>query len=127
MSVINSEYATLAQLICDLTRYCSMKEEYFAASFNLSPTEVRFLKIFSLDNCLTIKEIKEKLGLTSGRITHILTSLPTKRLIERSPEESDKRNIIVRLLPNAAPLISNLNQNYNHLHQNILENINKEE
>lgn len=127
MSVINSEYLSLAELICDLTRYCAMKEEYFAASFNLSPTEVRFLKFFSLKDYLTIKEIREKLGLTAGRITHILASLESKKLIIRIPEKNDKRNIIVKLLPKATPLISNLQQNYNSLHKDILESVDKDE
>lgn len=124
---MDSEYISLAELICDLTRYCAIKEEYFAASFNLSPTEVRFLKIFSFNYSFTIKEIREKLELTPGRITHILDSLEAKKLIVRIPEKDDKRNIIVKLLPKATPLIANLQHNYNDLHKNILESVDKKE
>jgi len=99
MSKIKSKHESLAELVCELTRYCALKEEYFAASFNLSPTEVRFLKLFAFQDVYTIKELREKLGLTPGRITHILDSLEAKKLISRLQDEKDKRNIIVKLLP----------------------------
>lgn len=127
MSKKTNDYEILAELICDLTRNCTIKEEFFAASFNLSPTEVRFLKIFAFDNSLTIKQIKEKLKLTPGRITHILASLEEKKLLIRIQDENDKRNIIVKLLPKATPLIQNLHQNYNRLHKDILKNVNAED
>lgn len=68
----------VAELICELTRNCNIKEEYFASSFNLSPTEVRFLKLFAIKPVYTIKELRDVLKLTPGRITHILTSLEEK-------------------------------------------------
>jgi len=127
MSKIKSKHESLAELVCELTRYCALKEEYFAASFNLSPTEVRFLKLFAFQDVYTIKELREKLGLTPGRITHILDSLEAKKLISRLQDEKDKRNIIVKLLPKSLPLISNLSENYNKLHEEILEDVNDEE
>ncbi|PJA97348.1 MAG: hypothetical protein CO129_01725 [Ignavibacteriales bacterium CG_4_9_14_3_um_filter_34_10] len=127
MSKIKSKHESLAELVCELTRYCALKEEYFAASFNLSPTEVRFLKLFAFQDVYTIKELREKLGLTPGRITHILDSLEAKKLISRLQDEKDKRNIIVKLLPKSLPLISNLSENYNKLHEEILEHVNDEE
>ncbi len=119
----NNNYQILAELICDLTRNCNIKEEYFANSFNLSPTEVRFLKLFAFQKSLSIKELKEKLALSSGRITHILQSLEDKKLVLRYPDEKDKRNILVKLLPKALPLIDNLLDNYDRLHRDILKNV----
>ncbi len=120
-------YRILAELICDLTRNCNIKEEYFANSFNLSPTEVRFLKLFAFQEKYSIKELKEKLSLSPGRITHILQSLETKMLVVRFPDNNDKRNIMVKLLPKATPLIENLLVNYDKLHQDILKNVNSKE
>ncbi len=117
----------LSQLICHLTRRCSLKEDYFAASFNLSPTEVRLLRLFNYSNTYTVKELKDKLQLTSGRITHIISSLENKKLIVRTQDSEDKRNVSVSLLPKSEPLINNLQKSYNDLHQNILQNIPEEE
>ncbi|HMU43568.1 MAG TPA: MarR family transcriptional regulator [Ignavibacteriaceae bacterium] len=117
----------VAELICELTRNCNIKEEYFASSFNLSPTEVRFLKLFAISPTYSIKELRDILKLTPGRITHILSSLEAKKLISRTLDPKDKRVIIVNLMPKAAPLISNLQQNYHELHNKILQNVKEEE
>lgn len=117
----------VAELICELTRNCNIKEEYFAASFNLSPTEIRFLKLFAVKPEYTIKELREILKLTPGRITHILSSLEIKNLISRKLDPKDKRVIVVNLMPKAAPLISNLHQNYHELHSRILQNVEEKE
>lgn len=117
----------VAELICELTRNCDIKEKYFASSFNLSPTEVRFLKLFAVSPIYSIKELREILKLTAGRITHILSALERKKLISRTLDPKDKRVIVVNLLPKAAPLISNLQQNYHELHNRILQNVKEEE
>ena len=123
METNNNDYQRIAELICELTRNCNIKEDFFAASFNLSPTEVRLLKLFAFADSYSIKEIREKLNLTAGRITHILGSLEAKKILQRVPEENDKRNINVQLLPKANLLIQNLHQNYDKLHENLLKNV----
>jgi DNA-binding MarR family transcriptional regulator len=117
----------IAELICELTRNCNIKEEYFASSFNLSPTEVRLLKLFVLSPTYNIKELRDLLKLTPGRITHILTSLEAKKLVSRNSDSKDKRVILVSLLPKANPLITNLNKNYHELHNRILKNVKETE
>ncbi len=124
---MNNNIETIVDLICKLTQICNIKEEYFAASFNLSPTEVRLLKLFSFKQTYTIKELRDILKLTPGRITHILTTLEAKKLIIRSFEPSDKRIIVVNLMPKAKPLISNLQQNYRELHNRIFKRIKEED
>jgi DNA-binding MarR family transcriptional regulator len=123
MVKINNESEAVAELICELTRNCNIKEEIFASSFNLSPTEVRLLKLFAFENTFTIKEIRMKLNLSAGRISHILQSLEAKKLLTRIPDNTDKRSTIVKLLPNASPFIQNLHLNYQRLHGDILKNV----
>jgi DNA-binding MarR family transcriptional regulator len=124
---MSEEIDPLAEMICELTRNCTIKEEYFAASFNLTPTEVRLLKLFSFTSKYTIKELRELLKLTPGRITHILTTLEEKKLITRVQDSSDKRIILVSLTTKALPLINNLRQNYSDLHRRILQSVNASE
>lgn len=118
-----NEYEKLAGLICELTRFCSQKEEFFAASFNLSPTEVRLIMLFSFDTSYSIKHLRETLSLTPGRITHIVDSLEKKKLVERYKDDEDKRNIYVRTTPKAGIFIQNLKDNYIQLHLNLLSNV----
>ncbi len=56
---MNKKVEEISQLICHLTRRCNLKEDYFAASFNLSPTEVRLLRLFNDSNTYTVKELKD--------------------------------------------------------------------
>lgn len=124
---MSREMESITELVCELTRNCNLKEEYFAASFNLSPTEVRILKLFSSAQSFTIKELREKLKLTPGRITHILTSLEEKKLLLRVQDSKDKRTILVNLQPKAQPLINNLEKSYDALHRSILQNVDSAE
>jgi DNA-binding MarR family transcriptional regulator len=127
MEKLKEKIENVAQLICELTRNCTIKEEFFARSFNLSPTEVRFLKLFVHRNLLTVNEIQNLLKLTTGRISHILKSLESKNLITRIKTPKDKRNIEIKLQPKAMLFVNNLHNNYNDLNDSILNQVGKEE
>lgn len=111
---------SIAELICELTRSCNIKEGYFSTSFNLSPTEVRVLKLFISSPALPIKELCSKLRLSPGRVTQILKSLESKKLVIRSTDSKDKRNINVSIMPKGLPFINNLHRSYNELNARIL-------
>lgn len=117
----------LAQLICTLTRNCNIREEYFASSFNLSPAEVKILKLFAFSSTLSVRELCSLMKLTPGRITQIVSSLEEKKLLTRSADPKDKRNVIVSTSPKCQPFINNLNQSYIELHKKVLEKVGKED
>ncbi|NUN10736.1 MAG: MarR family transcriptional regulator [Ignavibacteriaceae bacterium] len=122
-----SDYEVLAEMLCELTRQCGIKEDFFARSFSLSPTEVRLLKLFAFSDIYTVKEIREKLKITPGRVTHIISTLEEKKLIRRLKDTTDRRSIKISLTPGASPFIRNLRRNYSRLHKDILKSISKEE
>ena len=120
MSVKNNQAESMAELICELTRNCNITEGYFSTSFNLSPTEVRVLKLFISTPALPIKELCSKLKLSPGRMTQILKSLERKKLVIRNTDSKDKRNITVSIMPKGLPFINNLHRSYNELNARIL-------
>lgn len=124
---MNNEIQSTAELICELTRLCVLKEEKFAASFNLSPTELKMLKLFDGVNIHKVHDLVSMLKLTPGRITHILTSLEEKKLVLRLPDDKDKRNVNVRLQAKAVFFIENLHKNYIDIHQELLESVGQDE
>lgn len=83
--------------------------------------------LFSFESTYSIKQLREQLSLTPGRITHIVDSLEKKKLVERFKDENDKRNYFVRTMPKANIFIQNMKDNYIQLHQNLLSNVNQEE
>ncbi len=118
--------AEMARLTCELAKTCSAKENYFASLFNLTPAEFKCLRLFTDKLVMSIKEIIYHLEITPGRITHILTSLETKKYITRKIDPTDKRNVLVYLTPNSKPFIRNLNESHIKLNEEILEKIEPE-
>ncbi len=113
----------MADLTCELAKTCFEKEKYFAALFNLTTAEYKCLRLFTNTTSKSIKEIALEMNLTPGRITHILTSLEAKKLIERKVDQTDRRNVIVHLTNKSKPFLSNLNEAYVKIHEELLNNI----
>jgi DNA-binding MarR family transcriptional regulator len=113
----------MADLTCELAKTCFEKEKYFAALFNLTTAEYKCLRLFTNTTSKSIKEISLEMNLTPGRITHILTSLEAKKLIERRVDPSDRRNVIVYLTNKSKPFLNNLNESYVKIHEELLKNI----
>jgi DNA-binding MarR family transcriptional regulator len=118
---------TTAELLCDLTRMCNIKEEHFASGFNLSPGEFRLLKLFVFKNPYAIKEICELLSLTPGRITHLVGSLEKKKLIIKKISPKDKRNVKIFMSKKSEKFISNVYNSHIDFHKGILKHIDDEE
>lgn len=117
---------TMAELTCRLSRACNKKETSFAALFQLTPTELRCLRMFSKKSTVSIKEMINELEISAGRVTHILTSLEKKNYITRRVDKSDKRNHLVDLTPQSRKFISQLTKKHVELHYNILNDISEE-
>lgn len=113
----------MANLTCELAKTCNQKENHFAAMFELTPAEFKCLRLFTHSNIMPIKELTFKLGLTPGRITHILTSLEAKKYVIRKIDPTDKRNIQVFLTPKSEPFIKEINEKHIKIHEDILGKI----
>ncbi|MCW8850464.1 MAG: MarR family transcriptional regulator [Melioribacteraceae bacterium] len=114
---------TMAELTCKLSRACNKKETSFAALFQLTPTELRCLRMFAKKPTVSIKEMIDELEISAGRVTHILTSLEKKNYITRRVDQLDKRNHLVDLTQESKKFISQLTTKHIELHQNILNNL----
>jgi MarR family 2-MHQ and catechol resistance regulon transcriptional repressor len=116
----------IAELTCRLSRACNKKETSFAALFQLTPTELRCLRMFAKKSTVSIKEMIDELEISAGRVTHILTSLENKKYIIRRVDKTDKRNHLVDLTPQSRKFINQLTKKHVELHQNILNDLGEE-
>ncbi|MBN1634401.1 MAG: MarR family transcriptional regulator [Ignavibacteria bacterium] len=116
-----------AELLCDLTRMCTIKEEHFASGYNLTPGEFRLLKLFVFKDQYSVKELCELMNLTPGRITHLVNSLEKKNLIIKKTDLTDKRNIKLYLSKKSSEYLKNVYDNHISFHENLLSNINESE
>ena len=122
MNITKSQAVEMSELTCRLSRACNKKESSSAALFNLTPTELKCLRMFAKKSTVSIKEMIEELEISAGRVTHILTSLEEKKYIIRRIDNSDKRNHLVDLTPESKKFIGLLTKKHIELHQNILSN-----
>lgn len=121
-----SKANAIAELTCRLARSCNRKETSFAALFQLTPTELRCLRMFSKKSTVSIREMIDELEISAGRVTHILTSLESKNYIKRRADELDKRNHLVDITPESRKFINQLTKKHIELHQNILNDLSDE-
>lgn len=125
--VSKTQAIEMSELTCRLARACTKKESSFAALFNLTPTELRCLRMFSKKSTVPIKDMIDELEISAGRVTHILTSLEKKKYIIRRVDKEDKRNHLVDITPSSRKFINQLSQKHVQLHQNIINGINSKE
>ncbi|MFZ1289547.1 MAG: MarR family transcriptional regulator [Melioribacteraceae bacterium] len=126
MNITKSQAIEMSELTCRLSRACNKKESSFAALFNLTPTELKCLRMFAKKPTVSIKEMIDELEISAGRVTHILTSLEEKKYIIRRIDKTDKRNHLVDLTPESKKFINLLTKKHIELHQNILNNFDDE-
>lgn len=116
----------LAQLTFLLARACEEKEQYFTKLYDLTNPEFRCMRFLN-DGCYySVKELANVMGITSGRVTQIITSLENKNYITREIDKNDRRNIKICITENAIPYIKNVTEKHVALHQKVLEHIPEE-
>ena len=116
----------LAQLTFLLARACEEKEQYFTKLYDLTNAEFRCMRFLNCDCFFSVKDLAKLMGLTSGRITQIITSLEKKSLIVREIDQSDRRNIKIRMTEMAIPFIKTVIDTHVELHEKVLSNIKEE-
>ncbi|MCF8259403.1 MAG: MarR family transcriptional regulator [Melioribacteraceae bacterium] len=120
--VINITQAEkLAELTCELARLCQEKDSHFASSFNLSPAEVKILKILKKHDRISVGDVSKYSSLTYGRITQIITNLEKKGLIVRSSDSPDKRSVTISISKRNIPFVENVTNACVNLHSRIIE------
>jgi len=83
--------------------------ERVAASFNLSSNEYVILCVLRASGppyALPPKAITPLMTLSSGGMTNILHGLAARGLIERGPDPSDRRGVLIHITPDAIKLIN---------------------
>ena len=120
----------MAALTFQMEKFCQIKENFFTAQRELTPTEFRCLRFLRANPVLNTKEIAIQMNLSQGRITHLLNSLENKGFIQREADKKDRRVIKVGLAKGANVFIDKVIKDYIALHEDIINYLpdeNKEE
>lgn len=123
----NSTAERLANLTFNLLANCQEKEVRLADVHGLTQAEFRCLRLFGADENLNNKQIAERMSLSPSRLTRIIDGLVKKEYIVREIDPNDRRNMRVSLSKKGQLLVQQLNRAYIDIHQDILQDIEREQ
>jgi len=89
----------LARSIVEFYEKLSSWENEVVRGSDLTPNQMHAIEIIGHEKSLRMKELAEKLGVTTGTLTVTVDRLEQKGLIERQPHETDRRSYRVVLTP----------------------------
>ena len=87
----------VARQIVEFYERLSNWEHEVVRGSDLTPGQMHAIEIIGHETSLRMKELAEKLGVTTGTLTVTVDRLENKGLIERKPHETDRRSFRVAL------------------------------
>ncbi len=87
----------LTQQIIEFYEKLSSWEHAVVKGSELSPGQIHAIEIIGHEESLRMKELAEKLGITTGTLTVMVDKLEQKGLLRRRPHESDRRSYLIEL------------------------------
>jgi DNA-binding MarR family transcriptional regulator len=89
--------AKLTQLIVEFYEKLSSWEHCVVRDKGLTLPQVHALEILGTHTALRMKELAERMGVTTGTLTVLADRLEKAGMIRRKPHEADRRSILVEL------------------------------
>ena len=127
MILHDDAYNKIAELIFKLRQKCALKDIYFMKLFGISQSEYNCLVQFFEVNSMGVKDLAERLDITPGGVTRIITSLENKGYVERRISLDDRRNINVLLTSQGRKLVKKMRRAAIDIHREIFDQIDPSE
>ncbi|MDH3999552.1 MAG: MarR family transcriptional regulator [Desulfuromonadales bacterium] len=87
----------LAKDIVEFYEKLSSWENEVVRGSDLTPNQMHAIEIIGHEESLRMKELAQKLGITTGTLTVMIDRLEKKGMVERKPNENDRRSYRVAL------------------------------
>lgn len=110
----------LADLTLGLVACCQNKQEEIAERADLSVSEFKCLRAFRRDTEMSVKDIANRMHLTSSRLTRIIDGLVKKRFVTRHIDPNDRRIINVRLTKQGENVARKVTNDCIHVYEQVL-------
>lgn len=117
----HKDYDTLAENLCDIHFLYSKDLSNVFEQHSTRGEEAALFWLSRLESPVSAGELAAKLGITSGRIANILSSLDRKKFIERRRSSLDRRQIDVVLTEAGAAHIRSIYENAKENHITLLK------
>ncbi|MBN1885144.1 MAG: MarR family transcriptional regulator [Candidatus Krumholzibacteriota bacterium] len=113
----------LGELIFHLRQKCALKDMHLVREHGISTAEYNCLIQFFDRSTAGMKELGERLEITPGGVTRIVSSLERKGILERRISPEDRRGIDVVLTSEGARIVGDIHRATQELHAEILAGI----
>lgn len=120
------DYETLAENLCDIHFLYSKDLSNVFEQHSTRGEEAALFWLSRLESPVSAGELAAKLGITSGRIANILSSLDRKKYIERHRSSRDRRQINVALTDAGADHIRSIYKSAKENHISLLKKMGDE-
>ncbi|CAM4134466.1 MarR family winged helix-turn-helix transcriptional regulator [Vibrio agarivorans] len=109
----------LNQLLTEFYDKMSSWEQSVVKETGYSLAQVHTIEVLGVHGAMRMKELAEKLGITTGTLTVQVEKLVSSQLLERLPDPSDRRAIVVALTEEGKAI----HKRHNLLHLNLVKDL----
>lgn len=117
----------LSQLITEFYDKMSSWEQSVVKDTGYSLAQVHTIEVLGVHGALRMKELSEKLGITTGTLTVQIEKLVKAELVKRCEHPTDRRAIVVDLTPAGQEIHTQHNQLHLDLVNELASGISSEE
>lgn len=110
---------TLNQLLTEFYDKMSSWEQSVVKETGYSLAQVHTIEVLGIHGAMRMKELADKLGITTGTLTVQVDKLVAAKLIERFPHPNDRRAIVVGLTESGLAI----HRHHNQLHLDLVKDI----
>ncbi|MGR5500766.1 MarR family winged helix-turn-helix transcriptional regulator [Vibrio sp. DNB22_10_4] len=110
---------TLNQLLTEFYDKMSSWEQSVVKETGYSLAQVHTIEVLGVHGAMRMKELADKLGITTGTLTVQVDKLVAANLIERFPHPNDRRAIVVGLTEGGQAI----HRHHNQLHLSLVKDI----
>lgn len=121
------DIAKLTQHIVEFYEKLSSWEHCVVRDKGLTLPQVHALEILGTHKALRMKELAEKMGVTTGTLTVLADRLEKAGMIRRKPHEKDRRSILVELTEQGEVVFEEHDELHNQLTRDITAHLSDEE
>jgi DNA-binding MarR family transcriptional regulator len=114
---------SLNNLIIEFYDKLSSWEQSVVKDTGYSLAQVHTIEVLGSHGSMRMKELADRLGITTGTLTVQVEKLVKFGLITRSPHEEDRRSILVRLTNEGIELHTHHNRMHIQLTEDITRNL----
>ncbi len=117
----------LSKLLVEFFEKFSSWETGVVRGKPLTLSQIHAVEILNSQGALKMKELAEKMGVTTGTLTVLVDRLEKAGLVERRPHETDRRSIRVLLTDKGLSLAQEHHKLHRRLTQELTSSMSKEE